>query len=132
MGRVQIESKKMIKDLEKLGVTERKTFKLVYPEIKNSLEKHFIRGLLDGYGLVYISKRNVIGVHFCGSISILEGIKRYFKEFGISKKIYKSRSIYDIHYTGKNAEKILNILYSKSTIFLDRKYEIYKRYTNMQ
>lgn len=125
--RLFINSKELVSDLEKHGVVEMKTFKLTFPDIPKELYRHFIRGLLDGDGSIYTSKRdNVLGVHIGGTLEVLKEVQTYFSEFNITKKIIVSRSIYDLHYTGKKAKEVLNILYKDSNIYLDRKYDLYK------
>ena len=46
----------MCKDLTNLGCCPNKTRALKFPNIPNSLYKHFIRGFLDGDGCIRVGK----------------------------------------------------------------------------
>ena len=133
IARILISSEKLYYDLRKYGIVENKTFYEKYPIIPLHLQRHFIRGILDGDGCIYYAKRDkCLGVHICGNKDLLLGITKYFESLGCSKNIQKSRSISDIHYSNKKALFVLNELYKNSTVYMDRKYEIYKKYINMQ
>lgn len=133
IARILISSEKLYDDLRKYGITENKTFYETYPRLPLQLQRHFIRGVFDGDGCVYYAKRDkCLGVHICGNKDLLLGITKYFENLGCSKNIVKTRSISDIHYTHKKALFVLNEMYKESTIYLDRKYDIYKKYISMQ
>ena len=67
----------------------------------------------------------VVLITLFGFISIIN----YFEKLGCSKNIQKSRSISDIHFSHTKALFVLNEMYKDSTVYLDRKYEIYKKYS---
>lgn len=128
--RILICSSKMYNDLVNLGLSESKTFHESFPNIPQHLQRHFIRGVFDGDGSIYWNNRDkCLGVHICGNKDLLLGIINYFEKLGCSKNIQKSRSISDIHFSHTKALFVLNEMYKDSTVYLDRKYEIYKKYS---
>lgn len=126
-SRLLITSQKMVDDLKLKGVVENKSKILSYPDFLNkNLQKHFIRGYLDGDGSIYYcSQAKNFEISFTGTESILLGINNFFnRKNKISKN--KNKDIYSLHYGGKNnVFNILDILYKDAGIFLDRKHALY-------
>lgn len=67
-------SDKLVSDIEKLGVVERKTFLIQFPEMDESLVPHFIRGYFDGDGSIYYThprsnypEEVQLGINICGT-----------------------------------------------------------------
>lgn len=100
---------------------------------------HYIRGILDGDGC--ITKTSVPSISFVGTKILLNKLSLIFYDLGIRLKsrnkvppICKSTEVFgQISYSGKNANKILDWLYTSSIdlIRLDRKYKLYlKLFTN--
>lgn len=145
--RFSIMNKDIVKDLNKWGVVERKTYsKLTIPQIEKFLIKHFIRGFLDGDGFIsclesnYIRKktgytnysvRKIIG--FTNSCKeFLEEISNFLKkELNVNcGKFYNTNgtgstiSSYSLWFYRKNdINKIIDYLYKESNIYFERKYE---------
>lgn len=76
-------SNKMVSDLEKNGIVERKTFKLKFPHgiINKSLYSHYVRGYFDGDGSVFYSisrgkKDEILSVSICGTFSFLDDLRK--------------------------------------------------------
>jgi len=55
MCEVFLSGKKIINDLETLGVVQNKTFLVKYPQIDEKFERHFLRGYFDGDGCIRIN-----------------------------------------------------------------------------
>lgn len=75
-------SNKLVSDLEKNGIVERKTFKLEFPFniISEDLYSHYLRGYFDGDGSVFYSsakgkKDEILCVNICGTKSFLTSVK---------------------------------------------------------
>ena len=51
-------------DLTRLGVTQNKSLKMMFPKIPDEHLRHFIRGIFDGDGSVYLDKRTKAITHF--------------------------------------------------------------------
>lgn len=122
---ISITSSKLLEDLFSiLYVKNQKSFLLGEPNISDKYAKDFIRGYFDGDGSV---KNKVKHIQFLGTFKLLEWINNQFtKNLSIINKIPKKKgNIFKLEYTGNNAIKILDWIYSDSTIYLDRKYQRY-------
>lgn len=110
------------------GCVENKTFKVKFPNINEDLYRHFIRGVFDGDGFIYIDKNNKITAGFTGLDTFLSEIYEKMK-LNSPKRIYEDKrrnsSIKDMRFVGKNALELLEYLYKNSKIHLNRKYEKY-------
>lgn len=131
-SRLLIRSDKLKSDLVRYGCLENKTFLLKFPAIKNKLIFHFIRGYFDGDGSLSEYNTNkglTFRFRLCGTSSFLNSVLKYinFEKSKLCKR-HKDRhnDNYDIYIGGNgNVLKIMNSIYDNSTIFLERKYNIY-------
>lgn len=136
MCEVGLSGKKIVTDLESIGLTKNKTFKLKYPEIKEGLERHFLRGYFDGDGCIRVNtdKRNnskrgdlrIVGA----SINFLEKMnKRMSYLFGVNEnKLYgpKNKEYKFVGWAGMtDIEKIYEGFYTDANLFLERKKVIF-------
>jgi len=121
---LRISSEKIVSDLKKYGLEERKTYKpYVIPEIEDSLKWHFIRGYFDGDG--HLGIRNFKTYKTCrigfsnGSKEILESIQK-FTGFGKLKncKTFWRLDIENI----LDCKKFLDKMFSNCHYMLPRKY----------
>lgn len=130
---VNICSKKIITDLIYHGIVPKKTGKEIMPDtIDKKLIKHFIRGFIDGDGHIGKTCKKI---SICStSLNILYSIK-YFLEEKLNIKEYevewkpltsKNKKLFYYEIYSDSAIKVLNFLYNEATIFLKRKYNIYK------
>lgn len=127
--RLSINSKKISSDLLKYGMMGNKTFKLEFPELRNDLIRHFIRGYFDGDGCIstfYPRKGNKkVGLFV---IYGRENFLKYIQEVLISNcflsdtKVSTNKSIFALRYGGNTQiKRIYNYLYWNSSIYLERK-----------
>lgn len=110
------------------GCIPRKTNKIEFPEIKNDLVNHFIRGYFDGDGSVSATDRTLQVTICCASKIFLENlIKKISDETGVRNKIYTRED--GLHlYVNASGDDILEIgryLYKNSNKYLDRKKKIF-------
>lgn len=89
-------SDKLVSDIEKLGVVERKTLILTFPNIPEELIPHFIRGYFDGDGSVFLHKdpRNnneYLGINICGTKEFLTTLSKYIPFLEEGQCIYKEK-----------------------------------------
>lgn len=132
--RVSFSSKKMKQDLIKHGCTPRKTKTLTYPSksIPTELERHFIRGYIDGDGsITYANSRKQISLEIIGTENFLLGCISYFKKLGVFKSninVFNHSDIKRYMISGQQALVILNDIYKDSSIHLERKYARYAVY----
>jgi DNA-binding transcriptional regulator WhiA len=126
----KLTSRKLIQDLEKLGIVSRKTFKPIHipPNLSEDLTWHFIRGYFDGDGNLSIDNRSkfYIRITFCnGDPTILKDILHFIGHGTLKALPTKDgSSFYHILYID-NTQKVLNILhrmYCNANYKLSRKY----------
>ena len=136
MCEISLSGKKIVNDLKKQGLTSNKTFTIKYPNIDESLERHFLRGYFDGDGCIRVNtdKRDmtqrgdlrIVGASVEMITKINERMNFLFgtninKLYGPKNKEYKF-----IGWSGMtDIEKIYNGLYRNSTLFLHRKKTIF-------
>jgi hypothetical protein len=136
MCEVFLSGKKIINDLQTLGVVQNKTFLVKYPQIDEKFERHFLRGYFDGDGCIRINtdKRDgsqrgdlkIVG----GSLDMLNKInERMNLLFGTNiNKLYGPK-IKEYKFIGwskmKDIENIYNGFYHESNFFLQRKKHIF-------
>jgi len=78
---LQIASKEIVTDLNKMGVYSNKSFNCTLPIIPNNLMWHFIRGVFDGDGTIHQSKNEKLGrlrFGIIGSEKMLIEINNFF------------------------------------------------------
>lgn len=127
-------------DLITLGCINKKSLILTFPKeklIPKEFIRHFIRGYFDGDGSVFISHEHhwrnqtltdVIHWRFIGTLDMLENIKKQINiPIGkISRKKDSCKNTYELAYKRtKWSKTFYNYLYKNSTIYLDRKKQIF-------
>lgn len=120
----------IVMDLVALGCIPRKSLILKFPAIQNYV-RDFIRGYMDGDGWVSIEKSNRLRIGFLGTLDVLSNILKNISEnTGLPKVSIKKRGNIHMLMIGYNEynQSIFNYLYSGSTIFLERKKEIFDKY----
>lgn len=128
---LQICDKELVNDLRTLyNIQPRKTYNanFEFPNIPKEMERHFIRGFIDGDGS--IGKRHFSMI--CNSPKFAEQIKDKFLEvipelkWVIYKENRKTTPYWSLHfsYNKKVRESIYNYLYKDATVFLRRKRDI--------
>lgn len=133
-------SQHLCNKLSEYGLSQAKTYTLQIPQLDYKLMRHFIRGYYDGDGCFSVTKRkdrteNSLIYQF--NITGMENPLRKMQEHLINNvgvvdnglKHRKSTIAVTIHYSGKNVcKRILDYLYQDATIYLQRKYNKYKKY----
>ena len=130
---IRLYSKYFCEQMIKLGAPRAKSFNIKFPFwLDKSLYFHFIRGLFDGDGcLTYRKKYKEYKWSIVGTKEICEYIKDIYKEKNIDLNYYliskTGNNTYNLESGGNlKIEKICNLLYDGSKIYLDRKYNNYK------
>jgi hypothetical protein len=126
---LSIRSSHMVETLYRHGIQENKTLSLKWPTtIPSRLLRHYVRGVLDGDGSIYINSRGQVNLSFTGLVSFLSNLRDHLSLFcGVSKPKPYSRAGLDnkfglINWGGhKQIQRILDYLYTDATIFLTRK-----------
>lgn len=124
-------SSQLIKNLKQYGLHRQKSLQETFcTDIPDHLTRHYIRGLIDGDGFI---KQSVKGIGLCGSENITTNVAKYLIQelnLNIPLKIRREgeSDLHRMEFSGNNAVKIMKYLYEDSRIYLDRKYELAKRY----
>lgn len=135
---LRVGNKKMFDDLIGLGLTPRKSLKLVFPQIPPRYFSYFLRGYFDGDGCLmsWVPKGQFASRILVAFTSGCEYFLKTLSEklhnninTGI-KKVYKNGAAFNLVYRKRDGLKILSFMYHNlnKAPFLDRKYAIYKNY----
>lgn len=125
---LRIYSAKMKSDLAKLGCTPRKTFTIRIPKLRKDLMPHFIRGVFDGDGNIYVSKSGRNSVSIIGNNDFVNDIRTFLiKELSIGCGylfITKQNDQISTCQWGakKDIAKIIKYMYHDSFFRLERKF----------
>lgn len=132
---LRVSSKKLCADLQSHGVVPRKTGREIIPDMKTKYVRHFVRGFFDGDGSAVVSQNK----KFCrfkicsSSFEIIKQLQSFFERAGIFIQYYQDNS-YNVPFYVIESNKestcnnIYKLLYNQSSIYLDRKYELVKKY----
>lgn len=121
-----------IRDIfNRYGVTSRKSLTIEFPDIPEGMMPHFVRGVFDGDGGIYLATRVINGrkydrakVHFTsGSYSFLEKLKEIVEnEVGNDVKITKGTRCYIYAFEAKkDVKKFGEWIYAGSSFGGERK-----------
>lgn len=126
---------KFCQNLIRLGVDKNKSTKEKVPLIKEKYYSHFIRGIFDGDGWLCIGKNKEFGIcssfDICNFIAItltkeIVGLK--FPLITLNNK-KKKNSLFRIRFhSKKDIILILRYIYKDSTVSLDRKRNLFKKF----
>ena len=131
-SRIVLNSFKMCADLAKYNIHQRKSYDIEMPNICNDLIRHYLRGLFDGdgsYHYHYDIKNNRYRYMFeivSANKIFVEQIQRYLLSVGIKTNLYHRKEFnYFRLMTASKREllKLIDLIYSDATVYLDRKYE---------
>jgi len=128
---LQIKSMILSKSLSNYNVIPNKTHFTCLPDISKEFYSHFIRGVFDGDGCIYIDKEKTMHFSITGNVKLLEKIQEILiKECNLSKTKFNDKAntkenIKALRYGGNNqVKKIYTYLYKNcKDLYLIRKKE---------
>ena len=130
-----INSNKLFKRLQELGVNPNKSLNLKFPIIPREYIRHFIRGCWDGDGTVYIEKNGGLRAGFVsGSLEFIKTLKNHLEFHGLSSQklhtINKGKGYYFRYNSLNDCSLLFSYLYRgvNSDQYLQRKFQIFKDY----
>lgn len=137
--RLQVGSKDMCADLIRLGLTERKSKTLLFPQVPKKYFPDFLRGYFDGDGGVWVGVKNkhrknkihALATSFTsGSPDFLVSLRKILINYGISLGSFvKKERGYDLKYSIKDSLILYKIMYNGSCpLFLKRKRDKFESY----
>lgn len=132
---VLIHNKHLHETLINKGCIPNKSIYLKFPNLNIfkdlELVNHFIRGYIDGDGCIghYINKDGSINnsITLIGNYDFLKGVQEFYKNIKstLRHKDNKASYVYTLTFNSNNAIKLGDIIYSNSTVYLERKYNNY-------
>ena len=124
---LQINSNKMVKDLNNLGIVQRKSLILSKPNIEEKYYYDWIRGYFDGDGSITVELSNGNSqINFLGTKEVLDFIQEVLRPEKINKLHQNSlnKNTFSLTYGGKSLIlQLLDKFYKDPIVYLDRKYE---------
>jgi len=140
--RIIISDNKMAEDLIFHGCIEHKSNIIGVPiGIPKDLERHFIRGFMDGNGSISINNSKYglsYKIRFTSTDNVLKWIMNHLIKYKIIDKeypLYKRKPTHIVssfEFGGNNlAKKYLDYIYEDATIWLDRKHDRYIELLNL-
>lgn len=137
MCSIRIYSKKINHDLKKHGVFLNKTHIIEFPNIREDLIRHFIRGYFDGNGSIFSYKRTKdVSYLRCkitmGSEVFAHQLKDIFERMELSVYLISGQNVFDVGISNLHStKKFLEYIYSDCSIFLDRKMNKYNTHKHL-
>lgn len=122
--KLSIRSTQMQIDLAKYFIVPNKTLTLRYPNIPDQLDRHFLRGFLDGDG--WVTKQDF---GWTTNRNMANDVQRICMKHGFKElRRYNIKQHSDVVKGGPVYKEIVDWLYQDATIFLDRKKAFYDLY----
>ncbi len=85
----------MIADLQKLGLTKRKSLTMEFPNVPEEFLRHFIRGCWDGDGSIMIQGqfgyRQLVAAYVTGSLAFITGMRDRLQKYGFGRLTIHTR-----------------------------------------
>jgi hypothetical protein len=124
---LSVNSKKMVKDLMDIGITQRKSLTLEFPNVPNEYMSHFIRGIFDGDG--HISRKVAYVSIASGSECFAISLHNILKHNGFNVNIKQNSGIYRIVITTLASVQLFSqwIYKDCGDLYLIRKFETFKK-----
>lgn len=125
---LHIDNTKMAIDLIKHGVVVRKTYKDIFPIVKDNLFSHFIRGYFDGDGCISCkkSRKNSWRFEYVCKPAFASYTKSKLEKLGVTIAVYQTLSQEVVSLTissQKDVKAIGEWLYRDATAYLDEKHD---------
>lgn len=130
--RLQFQDEEIVNSLKKIGCINKKSLVLIFPEIKNELLSHFIRGYFDGDGCINHPK-NSITISIVGTFQFLNKIHEIVNlpKDNIKHRNHRhSKEVFTNSISGNNARNFGKFIYNDSNIYLERKYNRFIEHLN--
>lgn len=124
----------MADDLSKYGIVPNKTYLTEHlPEIPQELDRHFLRGLLDGDGSIYqLSHSNRYAIDLCSyHATVCNDFRERCDKFltcSNNATVTRYGTAYHVRFVDKQSVmQLATALYKDGHIYLDRKYELARK-----
>jgi hypothetical protein len=84
--RFEFYREKMRENLDRLGLHQRKSLNMIFPNVPEEYVRHFIRGCWDGDGSIFVSGGKVNANYTCGSFDFMDRLVQELYKIGIHKR----------------------------------------------
>jgi hypothetical protein len=131
---ISIWDRELVNWFKSKGIIKRKTGKEIYPEVELEFLPHFIRGYMDGDGMITIFKNLLLSGFACASKDFLLNLRRDLSyHAGISKDsgtLLKENDAecFKLRYAIRDTIRICRYIYKDADIFMERKKNNYLAY----
>lgn len=138
---IEISSDKIFSDFEKMGISPNKTYSNTIAKIPEKFMSDFIRGYFDGDGSISEEKRNTknINISISGYEDNMTKLQKYLEKQCIYSSVIIDKRKYNQGSTGHfcflcisnrtSQYSFLKLIYqNKNNCYLDRKYEMAKKF----
>ena len=138
MAHLEVNSKKLVADLQRYGICKAKSLILKPPPIPEAFYADWIRGYTDGDGSIYfLNQKKAAGLAFEGTEEVLTFISNFLTHN--QNKVFRQRrpnpdkNTWNLKYGGTQlVVQLLHKIYDNADCYLDRKYqkvlEIYSQF----
>lgn len=128
--RVSIKSDKMIQDLDKYGIVNRKSLLLQKPPINSNFYGYWILGYMDGDGCISKNKKK-IRISLTGTKEVISFIKDYLHSQNVISLEHRCQNTYRIQLENDLSLAFLQRMdYGDLPFCLERKKEIFNYYNS--
>jgi len=125
-------NKEIKRSLLNIGCSPRKSNTLTFPNLNQNIISHFMRGYFDGDGTVYVDNTNKLRFGLISTKEFCESYLKYLNLFDVVTIHKEKRSDKNVYYftitKKKDLENIYKFLYKDSTLYLNRKKNIFDKY----
>lgn len=131
--RLELNSKHLTKVLADKGCHKAKSFNIFFPNwLNQELIRHFIRGYFDGDGCIHIHQ-DQLNISIVSTKEFNEYLQKTLKEISVNSQMYFPERYSDntcrLDFGGsRQVKRFCDWIYKDATIYLDRKYELFKSY----
>lgn len=140
--RLAVRNKNIWEQLNSKGCVPCKSLILTFPSITifeiPNLVQHFIRGYFDGDGSLGLYKRNnteVPELSFVSTYSFLVELQQYLDIVGYIRNkscTNWNNQAFSLQYSSLKARVVARKIYNNASIYLERKYNIYKLFCQLE
>ena len=126
-SQLRIFNKKLVQKVINLGIPEKKSLILNFPDVSKNMLHHFVRGYFDGDGSAYLktsrSGNKHLKISFLGTKQFLLRLQKIFRDVGYSFSYLRPENNHWVLTLSNSSEihKIINWMYQDAKIFLKRK-----------
>jgi hypothetical protein len=131
---IRVWDRELVDWFKSKGIIRRKTGKEIYPEVNLDCLHHFIRGYMDGDGMITIFKNLLLSGFACANKDFLLGLRRDLSyHAGISKDsgtLLKENDAecYKLRYAIRDTIRICRYIYRDDDLHMERKKNNYLTY----